>query len=243
MLKGDFYNEENELFVLKDNLFLVNEGSDTKFGQQHIFEIKKDGTLVKSYIPFKDRPGLVCDVCYSLRSTDSIMYAQRETNTIYMITPQKCEPILSIDFGDYNLPDKFKMMDARELMSSTNNEYKRYSLGVEKIQTSDNFLFVRFQARDNNYLLVINTINNETVLFCRGISINNMYHLGLMNYYMHKNFIYDVYDSDDFVDIVENMKEEGFPIEKSYLKQLEDIASNNIFAEGNPIVVKYKIKE
>jgi len=232
----------NSLFVLGDHLFLVNERSGTGNGQNHIFEIKIDGTLVKSHIPFENRPGLASDICYSFYSTDSVFYAQREANTIFKISQGKSEPFITLDFGEYNLPDKFKEMDARELMFNTNKEYAKYALGIEKIQTSGDLLFVRFQAKNNNYLLVINYRNKTNVLLCRGIAINSMYYLGLMNYYINGKFIYDVYDSDDFIDMVKNMDDEENSIEEKYLNELKAIVLEREADSGNPIIVKYKVK-
>lgn len=232
----------NSFFVIKDHIFLVNDRSETEHGKYHIYEIKKDGTLVKSYIPFDEGPGLSCDIYTSCYSTDSVFYAQRESNTIFKVTQGKCEPFITLDFGKYNLPEKYRSMDARELMSNTNNEYKNYVLGIEKIQSSGDLLFVRFQANSDNYLLVINHKTKAVVLFCKGIAVSSMYHMGLMNYYMHGNSIYNVYDGEDFVDYIENLGDAENSIEEKYLVELKEIASERDSDSGNPIIIKYNVR-
>lgn len=77
----------NSFFVLGDHIFLINERSDTNYGKNHIFEIKKDGTWVKAFIPFENRSGLDSDNYYSFYSTDSIFYAQREANVFGTSNP------------------------------------------------------------------------------------------------------------------------------------------------------------
>lgn len=232
----------NHFFVIGEHFFLINELSDTKDGKKHIFEIRKDGTLVKSYLPFEQEEGLTSDFCFSFYSKDSVFYAQRESNTIYKVTSGKCEPFITLDFGKYNLPDKFKYMDARELLLNTNREYEKYILGIEKIQSSGDFLFVRFELNNDDYLLVINHKTKTNVLLCKGIAVNSMYHLGLMHYFFNGGSIYNLYDGDDFALSVKIIEDDKEPIEEKYLRELKEIASERAIDPGNPIIVKYKIK-
>ncbi len=232
----------NSFFVAGDHIFLVNDRSETKDGKNHIIEIRKDGTLVKSYIPFDKGPGLSCDMRFSCYSEDSVFYAQRESNTIFKVTSGKCEPFITLDFGKYNLPEEYKPMDARELMYNTNNEYQKYVLGIEKIQVSGDLLFVRFSANSNDYLLVINHKTKSTVLLCKGVAVCSMYHLGLMNYYTHGNSIYNLYDGDDFINSIKILEDDEKSIDEKYLRELKGIASERVSDIGNPIIVKYKVK-
>lgn len=232
----------NHFFVIGEHFFLINELSDTKDGKKHIFEIRKDGTLVKSYLPFEQDAGLTSDFCFSFYSKDSVFYAQRESNTIYKVTSGKCEPFITLDFGKYNLPDKFKYMDARELLLNTNREYEKYALGIEHFQSSGNLLFVNFTLNNDDYLLVINHKTKTNVLLCKGIAVNSMYHLGLMHYYFNGGSIYNLYDGDDFALSVKIIEDDKEPIEEKYLRELKEIASERATDPGNPIIVKYKIK-
>lgn len=231
----------NYIFVIDDHLFLVNQGSETEDGKKGLFEITKDGTLVASYLPFEKRPGLDCDICCAPCSADTMFYADRESNTIYKVTKGKCEPYITLDFGKYNLPEKYKGLDARELMFKSDGDYKKYSLGIEKIQVSGNLLFVRFDLDLNSYLLVIDYVKKEQVLLCRGISVKSMYQMGLMYYYMNGDYVYNVYDAEEFVQIVEYMKESETTIDKLYWQQLNKAATERQSDIGNPVIVKYKI--
>lgn len=231
----------NKLFVIGEHLFLVNQGSDTTYGKQTVFEIKKDGSLVKTYIPFNETPGLVCDDCYSSYSSDSVFFAQRESNTIYKIAKGQCEPFITLDFGAYNLPERLKTMDARELLHEASGEYENYVLGIEKIQASGNLLFVRFQARQDKYLLVIDHRKKTPLLLCKGIAVNSMYQMGLMHYYLNGDDVYNLYDGEDFIDIVSNMNDNAEQMEQRYSDQLNKIVSERKCDSGNPIIIKYKM--
>lgn len=232
----------NKLFVVDENIFLINEGSDTKHGKKHIFEMQKDGEVVNSYIPFEVSPGLSCEYAYGLHSKDTILYAERESNTIYKISRSTCEPFLTLDFGNYNLPEKFKTMDARDLMFNTNQEYQKYALGIEKIFVSQKYIFVKFQAKNNNYLLVIDH-KRKSIVFCgRGIRIERMFQLGLRDYYIHDNFIYDVYDKEDFISVVDYKMKESKNNVNDYMKQLHSLMAERESENWNPIIIKYKIK-
>lgn len=231
----------NYIFVIDDHLFLVNQGSETEDGKKGLFEITKDGTLVASYLPFEKTPGLDCDICCAPCSADTMFYAIRESNTIYKVTKGKCEPFITLDFGKYNLPEKYKGLDARGLMFKSDGGYKKYSLGIEKIQVSGNLLFVRFELNQNSYLLVIDYVKKEQVLLCRGISIKSMYQMGLMYYYMNGDYVYNVYDAEEFVQIVENKKDSETTIDKLYWQQLNKTATERQSDIGNPVIVKYKI--
>lgn len=231
----------NYIFVIDDHLFLVNQGSETEDGKKGLFEITKDGTLVASYLPFEKRPGLDCDNCCAPCSADTMFYAERESNTIYKVTKGKCEPYITLDFGKYNLPEKYKGLDARELMFKSDGDYKKYSLGIEKIQVSGNLLFVRFELDLDSYFLVIDYVKKEQVLLCRGISVKSMYQMGLMYYYMNGDYVYNVYDAEEFVQIVEYMKDSETTIDKLYWQQLNKAATERQSDIGNPVIVKYKI--
>ena len=134
-------------------------------------------------------------------------------------------------------------MDARELIYNTNNNYQKYVLGIERIQVSGDLLFIRFSVNNNDYLLVINHKTKSNVLLCKGIAVCSMYHLGLMNYYIHENTIYNLYDGDDFVSSIKILEDDDNPIEEKYLRELKEIVSERVSDTGNPIIVKYKVKK
>lgn len=232
----------NQFFVIDDHIYLVNNGSDTKNGQYHIFEIEKDGSLVKSHIEFGKSFGFGDDGSKVFYAKDSVFYADRLSNTIFRISSGKCEPYIHLDFGKYNLPEQFVELDARQLMKQTNGEYKKYVLGIEGMQASGNLLFVKFQQDSDNYLLVLDHKKKAEVLLCRGIVVKNMYRMGLVNYYIHDEYIYNVYDGDDFVNFVNNMDMQDDSMDNRYYIQLKEIVSERSEDPGNPIIIRYKIR-
>lgn len=233
----------NYIFVIDDHLFLVNQGSETEDGKKGLFEITKDGTLVASYLPFEKTPGLDCDICCAPCSADTMFYADRESNTIYKVTKGKCEPYITLDFGKYNLPEKYKGLDARELMQELKGDLDKYVLGIEQIQSSDDFLLVKFSLGDSTYKLVLNHKSKEIALLCKGVYVSSMYHLGLHNFYFCGNHVYDVYAGEEIINDVKLMEADKEPVEKKYWEQLTTTAADRESNPGNPVFLKFRIKQ
>ena len=101
---------------------------------------------------------------------------------------------------------------------------------------------MNFQARQDKYLLVIDYKKKTTLLLCKGISVNSMYHMGLMHYFLNGDDVYNIYDGEDFIDIVNNMHDNANRMERRYFDQLNKIVSERKSDSGNPIVIKYKMK-
>ena len=68
-----------------------------------------------------------------------------------------------------------------------------------------------------------------------------MYQMGLMNYYINGDDVYNLYDGEDFIDIVSNMNDNAEQMEQRYSDQLNKIVSERKCDSGNPIIIKYKM--
>ena len=69
-----------------------------------------------------------------------------------------------------------------------------------------------------------------------------MFQLGLRDYYIHDNFIYDVYDKEDFISVVDYKMKESKNNVNDYMKQLHSLMAERESENWNPIIIKYKIK-
>lgn len=226
----------NRIFVIGESIFLVNEGSDCKHGKYHLFRINSKGKLLDKYIPFEKNPGLVSSKCYAVNG-NTAWYCQRESNTVYEITENECSPYINLDFGKYNMPEKYVEMDARGLLGL--KIQNKYSLGIESIDASDRFLFLKFQVKGNNYTLIYDRDNDRTSHLCRGVIIDFGYHIGLMNYTVCNNDIYDLYYSEELPDLIESIYNSN---EHDKYMEILKALSKSISQDDNPIIFKYQAK-
>lgn len=228
----------NSLFVLDGDIFLVNEGSDTANGKYHLFRIDTNGRLIDSYIKFKENPGLTSDICYA-QYKDTVYYIQRDENMIYLCNTNGIVPLLKFDFGKYNMPEQYLSMDARRLMSVS--DYKDYCLGIDGIKVSEQYIFVTFSAKNNNYVAIYDRHAQTLLHICRGIAIKGQYGIGLMNYRISDNTIYDIYYADELSVMLEEKFKSGTTISENYSKQLHEL-QKQIKGKYFPVIFKYYLE-
>ena len=83
-----------------------------------------------------------------------------------------------VNFVDKNLPTKYFAKDLRTLIQE--RVVERYILGVEKIQESQNYLFIYFRYNGEPHTALYNKLTEETIV-CGGLQISSMYGIGLGN--------------------------------------------------------------
>ena len=224
----------NNLFVIDRNIFLVNEGSDCKYGKYHIFKINERGEMIDKYIPFDYNPGLVCENPFAAQG-DTIWYCQRDKNTVYKITDNGCDEYLRIDFGQHALPEKYKKMDAKALANEKID--KSFSLGIQSIKVSDNYIFMSFYCKGQQYLAIYDVRNGCMTHLCRGIVIDFGYHVGLMNYVINDNCIFDINYADELLHVISSTKADHHPESNDLI----ELYSLDITMDDNPVIFQYTL--
>ena len=134
-----------------------------------------------------------------------------------------------VNFVDKNLPTKYFAKDLRTLIQE--RVVERYILGVEKIQESQNYLFIYFRYNGEPHTALYNKLTEETIV-CGGLQISSMYGIGLG--------IYEVIDANTFRILVPEIEKYKKRNDK-YIRKLEKI-SNEISDEDNPIIIRYRLK-
>ena len=142
-----------------------------------------------------------------------------------------------VNFVDKNLPTKYFAKDLRTLIQE--RVVERYILGVEKIQESQNYLFIYFRYNGEPHTALYNKLTEETIV-CGGLQISSMYGIGLGNYYVIGNDIYEVIDANTFRILVPEIEKYKKRNDKC-IRKLEKI-SNEISDEDNPIIIRYRLK-
>ena len=135
------------------------------------------------------------------------------------------------------MPTKYFAKDLRTLIQE--RVVERYILGVEKIQESQNYLFIYFRYNGEPHTALYNKLTEETIV-CGGLQISSMYRIGLGNYYVIGNDIYEVIDANTFRILVLEIEKYKKRNDK-YIRKLEKI-SNEISDEDNPIIIRYRLK-
>lgn len=228
----------NQLIVMNDFMYLINEGSDCDEGQYHVFKIDFNGGLVERFLQFDKAPGLVARNLCSM-NTQSFLYVDRENNNIYKFDDKGCEAIAAFDYGSYNLPEKLFGKNAMELMDE--GSYKSYSLGIEEIKSNERTIWGRFSAGDNSYLFVYDYKKGKINWLCRGVLLDNLYNVGLSNCYICGDYVYDVYYADQLLPLIELNEERGVVYNKQCAKDIHEI-KNTVREDSNPVIFKYKLK-
>ena len=227
----------NGVFAINDMIYLINHDSDTQHGKYHIFEIDSNGVLVNRYWKCKEMAGIGPDmnVCSSIDGEFHVCILPE--NSIYKIDTSSCRLDYKVNFVDKNLPTKYFAKDLRTLIQE--RVVERYILGVEKIQESQNYLFIYFRYNGEPHTALYNKLTEETIV-CGGLQISSMYGIGLGNYYVIGNDIYEVIDANTFRILVPEIEKYKKRNDK-YIWKLEKI-SNEISDEDNPIIIRYRLK-
>lgn len=227
----------NGMFAVDGMIYLINHNSDTQHGKYHIFEIDSNGVLKNRYWKFKKMTGIGPDMNVCSNSEGGFHVCILPENNIYKIDTSFCRLDYKVNFVDKNLPTKYFGKDLRTLIQKRVEE--RYILGVEKIQESQNYLFVYFRYNRELHTALYNKLTEETVV-CEGLQISSLYGIGLGNYYVIDDDIYEVIDANIFRILVPEIKKYKKKNDM-YIRHLEKI-SNEVSDEDNPIIIRYRLR-
>lgn len=219
----------NQLMMADNELFVINERSDTELGKFHLFKVLED--RIEPYIPFKKPAGL------EMQKSHSGNYVFiRESNTLYQIKNGQPEVLFALDFGNLSLPDKYVPYDARQLISSGVSD--KFVLGVDRIEHSGNLLFLHCDAKGIPVVALLDVTDRTVKFVCRGFRDSMFYGAGLCNYIVSDGYLYDIYYADELCMILDNHTPEDL---KEEYKKKREVLRKSLTPDDNPIIFKYKI--
>lgn len=238
---SDFW--ANDILALGDYLFLFNNDDSNKhFGNYHVYEVNKDFSFVSSYVPFDKPTSFACRDGFGCAkfSNDSAFYARRDARTIYKVAHGFCEPFVTIDFGDLNIPEEYLSYNYLQLVQNGLDD--KFALGIEEIAASENYLFIMCDVKDETYCLVMNHKTKE-VLHTYSFFKDNKFGLGYTISPIHDNIMFSFMTAESFVDYYECTFLGKDMTDNKSLKRMKEIYDNEVHTDsGNSLIIKYKLK-
>lgn len=228
----------NEIFTFNNSIWLLNSASDTSIGKYHVFRLDEHGGVQNRLFRFDTPLALTAKRSYAIDS-DTVLYVERQHNTIYQITDEAVEPMFAADFGKYNMPNELKKLDARGLLQK--GVADRYTPGIDNIHVTPSLLLLSFNIGRNVHWAVCDRHGQTVRHLCRGFKGCEPYYLGLFNFVCDGGFVYSFYPADTFRSIYENILSGNGLIPddaKEKLRVIYDTTDD----DSNPIVVKYRLR-
>lgn len=187
----------NNLFVIGGKVFLMNNNSEAAAGKYRLFEIDSLGTCLAKYIPFNVNFGFSSMENNYSTLGKNVMFCQSPINVIYEVAENNFRPYMQIDFGKQNLPKGYYEYDLRKILKEGVN--KKFVLGIDGLSETSDYLFLRFRYSGQQYLAIVNKATDKVERICSGLVINDMYSIGLADYHVCGDYIYDIYSAYDFI--------------------------------------------
>lgn len=229
----------NNLFAIDGKIFLMNNNSEAKAGKYRLFKIDSAGKCLDKYIPFNEKFGVSSMGNNYSTLGNSAIFCQSPINVIYEVTEKDFKPYMQIDFGSQNLPKEYYEYDLIKILKEGLN--KKYVLGIDGVEESSAYIFLRFRYSGQQYLAIVNKKTNEVERVCSGLAVDDMYSIGLADYHVCGDFIYDIYSAYDFITLYNEILKDKGKIAEKYKKQIADVIKN-ISKNSNPVIIKYKVK-
>lgn len=231
----------NTIFLIDDDIHMINEYSETENGNYLIFKVDQNGDLLERFLPFDKTVRQSSDE-YCCNVGNDYFYGQQPDNIIYRIDTAGCEKVFRIDFGMDNMPEEYWKLDDREMMLK--GIHKKYVSGISRLYSSTDHMFVYYQDKDlDENLIVIDMKNNEVEHVCKGLSFDDFpFYTPLLHPVINGEYLYSTIDHDRFGDLAEYLIK--FPkdeFSKGYIKDIKtlyDLYEENI----NPVIVKLRMK-
>lgn len=90
------------------------------------------------------------------------------------------------------------------------------------MQESLNYIFIYFWS-NREYRTALYDKVNDSVTVCNDILVSSMYRMGLGNYYISNNFIYDIVDANIFKTLATEALRKNAKSKDKYILELEEI--------------------
>ena len=228
----------NGIFATDKALFLVNEGSTPEAGAFHVFQFDREGAFRNKFIPFNPDRGFGSSKEYDTDGQGGLLFCQAPDNTVFLITPEGCTPLVHIDFGQHALPEEYHHLNLLEIMRR--GLYRQYVTGINRIFGNGKLVFLQYHYGDDWNWIVYDRERQEVVKHGRTLDVNHTYRIELCEFAMEDGYVYEICPAFDFLMHVEHFMPR-ISSEPRYRKELKETAARLTDA-SNPVLVRYKFK-
>ena len=228
----------NGIFATDEALFLVNEGSTPEAGAFHVFQFDREGTFRNKFIPFNPDRGFGSSKEYDTDGQGGLLFCQAPDDTVFLVTPKGCTPLVHIDFGRHALPEEYHHLNLLEIMRK--GLYRQYVTGINRIFGNGKLVFLQYHYGDDWNWIVYDRERQEVVKHGRTLDVNHTYRIELCEFAMEDGYVYEICPAFDFLMHVEHFMPRISP-EPRYRKELKETAAR-LTDVSNPVLVRYKFK-
>lgn len=227
----------NQMALKNGKIYLINDYSETDTGKYEVFIIDENGNLIDKFLPF-DYTYMATPPVSCHQNNGEIMVVSHNNNTIYSIKDDNCIPVIRLDFGSKQLPEKYFKKDLRELTKE--NVLNKYILGIKRLQFSEKFILLDFNDDAEDYTILYNRITGKSTM-TKGLTVNSSYQFGLSKFYVCDDYVYEIMDAPELLFLYENVFKQQDNRHEPYKTNLKELV-NGLKESDNPILFKYKLK-
>jgi hypothetical protein len=228
----------NGIFATNKALFLVNEGSTPEAGAFHVFQFDREGAFRNKFIPFNPDRGFGSSKEYDTDGQGGLLFCQAPDDTVFLVTPEGCTPLVHIDFRRHALPEEYHHLNLLEIMRR--GLFRQYVTGINRIFGNGKLVFLQYHYGDDWNWIVYDREQQEVVKHGQTLDVNHTYRIGLNEFAMEDGYVYEICPAFDFLMHVEHFMPRISP-EPRYRKELKETAAR-LTDVSNPVLVRYKFK-
>lgn len=242
---GNIWTEE--LFCLKDKLYLINS-SITKEGCYKLFTVDlKNHDNIEKYLPFnqlKDNQGYGEATFAQLGNEALICFFPYDS--LYKVKEGEISLSYKIDFGDKYLPQQYIKGDGLTALRTAMRD--KYVIGVEQIWQSEKYIFLYFNDHNFSYITIYNKETNEmqTTKQMRNSKLGDLILQASTNGFIIKDELIIQYfnaDNWNFPGMAERLGSNDIHFYTEELRQKFLKLANTDGSESNPIILIQKLKK
>ena len=153
-------------FAKLGDTYYLNIGYSNYFSKERIYKVNDQGVVISKYHPITTRLFPVTEPNFT-QTDRHIIFHESFSNTIYDVTNEDVEPLYTIDFGKYSIPDDIHKIEPMQVLEIL--ERKGMCMIVSYYENS-NFVYFfvsqqELQEITYNHLLIDKKTGNKRILY------------------------------------------------------------------------------
>lgn len=231
----------HNVFVVDDNIYIVNKWSNTSCGRYRLFVLDMDGNIISKQLSFAKRDlsrrynskspyAISGKGTYISFPSQNIVYASNQSG-LY-------EPWLELDFLEQSLPEEYELMDNPDILRQGLND--KYIWGIERLSASERYLFITYLYKSKSYNTIYD-FNQDKAYNIKALYTKDYFGLPLNKFFVTQDYYISYVDSNIFKFTYDYVLSENLDMIDIYDRRVAKIASQ--MDEGdNGVLVIHQLK-